>query len=173
MEKVIKVVKVETEKKGKATLITLHYEGKGGVWTMRALAGKLDTDSRQALHDAKAGDMLKTTQEKVGEYNNLVKVEKASAGSSSTKTYTPNKPRNDDNMVGIKVGAARNQAIAFLAATKGSKFTLDDVDSVAFEIVERQAKQEEVVKNKGNPATPEAINDELSHQNEKDDDFDF
>jgi len=43
---------------------------------------------------------------------------------------------------GVKVGAARNQAIAFLAATKGTSFTLDDVDKTAELIITRQAAQE-------------------------------
>ena len=53
--------------------------------------------------------------------------------------------------VGIKVGAARNQAIAFLSATKGKSFTLDDVDQIAYEIVSRQAAQEKIVASGKNP----------------------
>jgi hypothetical protein len=60
------------------------------------------------------------------------------------RSFGNQKSTYDDT--GVKVGASRNQAIAFLAATQGTKFTLDDVDAVAMEIIDRQAKQEEEVR---------------------------
>lgn len=180
MKKTVKVNKVETVKAGKVDRIVLHYEvldgqKKGEVWKIGALAIKLDESTRGKLKTVKPGDIVDITMEKDGNYWNLTKVEDgdtssvASAGSpvkSATRAY-------DDT--GVKVGAARNQAIAYLSATKGKAFTLDDVDATAYEIIERQAAQELTVRAGNNPAKPEAVNAKANeqHSNETEDDFGF
>jgi hypothetical protein len=73
---------------------------------------------------------------------------------------TSSKPFDD---TGIKVGAARNQAIAFLSATKGKAFSLDDVDATAYEIVKRQAVQEENVRS-GKFVAPDVSGHEMATQ---------
>ncbi len=72
---------------------------------------------------------------------------------------------------GVKVGAARNQAIAFLSATMGNKYTLDDVDTIAYEIVERQAAMESNIRNKTKQGAIEVT--VLTNAGVKDDDFDW
>lgn len=168
MKKTVKVSKVETLKAGKVDRIVLHYEvldgpKKGEVWKIGALGVKLDDPTRNNLKAASPGDIVDITMEKDGNYWNLTKVEDVgnTASAPSTGGYTKpattsySKPAYDDT--GVKVGAARNQAIAYLSATKGTKFTLDDVDATAYEIVERQGAQEATVRAGNNPAKPEAL----------------
>jgi hypothetical protein len=176
MKKTIKVNKVESLKSGKVDRVVLHYEvldgpKKGEVWKIGALKVKLDEASRNLLTGSE-GDLRDITIEKDGNYWNLTKVEATGSMSTqssgeynksttnSTKTAS-SKPFDD---VGIKVGAARNQAIAYLSATKGTKFTLDDVDATAYEIVERQSAQEATVRAGNNPAKPEALVEQSQQQ---------
>ncbi len=180
MKKTVKVNKVETLKAGKVDRLVLHYEvldgpKKGEVWKIGALAVKLDDASRAKLKSVQPGDVIDVDIEKDGNYWNLTKVDDAgsststSNNSSSTGTSYKKATGNDDHLVGIKVGAARNQAIAYLSATKGKAFTLDDVDATAYEIVERQAAQEATVRAGNSPAKPEALNDEANTQSYEDD----
>lgn len=176
MKKTVKVSKVETLKAGKVDRIVLHYEvldgpKKGEVWRIGALGVKLDESSRNKLKAAQPGDVVDITIEKDGNYWNLTKVEstgsasaqapQSPAGSSNTTYKAASKPYDD---TGVKVGAARNQAIAYLSATKGKAFTLDDVDATAYEIVERQSAQEATVRAGNNPAKPEALTDQANTQ---------
>lgn len=187
MKKTVKVNKVESVKAGKTDRIVLHYEvldgpKKGEVWKIGALKVKLDESSRNSLKGAE-GDLRDITIEKDGNYWNLMKVEsvgsapaqapRSSGGSSNTTYKAASKPFDD---VGIKVGAARNQAIAYLSATKGKSFTLDDVDATAYEIVERQSAQEATVRAGNNPAKPEALAEQATQQyddSEVSDEFGF
>lgn len=121
--------------------------------TVRFLTGKLPEASQKVLKELKEGDKFVVVKEKSGEYWNLKEFQAASEWKEKP-AYTPNKqwagksggsytkPAYDDT--GVKVGAARNQALAYLAATwKGQEsFTLDDVDKTAYEIVQRQAAME-------------------------------
>jgi hypothetical protein len=92
------------------------------------------------------------------------------------KTYNKfggNKTYDD---TGVKVGAARNQAIAFLAATKGTNFTLDDVDLIAYQIIDRQAAQEATIrakKDEVNNAVNEQQNQQAAQASEDNDEVPF
>lgn len=161
MKKTVKVSKVESVKAGKVDRIVLHYEvidgpKKGEVWKIGALAIKLEDATRAKLNSAQPGDVVDITMEKDGNYWNLTKVEDsdASSGASTQKATSIDKKWDD---TGVKVGAARNQAIAYLSATKGKAFTLDDVDATAYEIIERQAAQESTVRAGNSPAKQPAI----------------
>lgn len=158
MQKTVRVVRTEVTKAGKTDRIVLHHTNLDGSTykagtpdKIGALAVKLDDASRNTVLAAKAGDTLAIEMLKEGDYWNLTKVAVGSSGTyaSHTATTQTKKPFDD---VGVKVGAARNQSIAILSATKGSKFTLDDVDALAYEIVIRQAKQEDNIRNNTNPA---------------------
>jgi hypothetical protein len=163
----VKVVSVDTKPAGKTKKVDLTFEhltGKfvGQAWTKGNLIPNLDKASLDILATAKPGDQvaIELAKNEKGFYN-LTKVataqntNKATAGNTKNSTF--------DN-VGIKVGAARNQAIAFLSATKGKAFTLDDVDRVAYEIVIRQAAQEEAISSGNNPAEEpqKALNEETT-----------
>lgn len=179
MKKTVRVSKVESVKAGKTDRIVLHYEvldgpKKGEVWKIGALKVKLDESSRNSLKGAE-GDLRDITIEKDGNYWNLMKVEGAGSAPTQTQSTTTNLKHNAETIrkafddTGIKVGAARNQAIAYLSATKGKAFTLDDVDATAYEIVERQAAQEETVRSGNNPAKPEALAEQAQQQAYSDD----
>lgn len=173
MGNLVKVVSVTKKKHGKNDALALEYEhlsGKfqGQVWTISGLALALPAEDRELLLKSKPGDNVvidrKSNEGKDRDGNpktfwalssvlppsSLNKQPTASDNHTSshskshTTTTTSNHKAYDDT--GIKVGASRNQAIAFLAATRGNKFTLDDVDKVAMEIVHRQAAQEELVR---------------------------
>lgn len=127
---------------------------------------------------AKPGDEFLVVKELKGQYWNLKEFQstdkwtkpkpwhatQASAPKAtgvSTIVNTSSNTRTFDD-TGVKVGAARNQSIAFLAATRGTNFTLDDVDTIAYQIIGRQAAQEENVRNKTIPgATTTAQREEL------------
>lgn len=164
MKKTVKVSKVETLKAGKADRVVLHYElldgpKKGEVWKIGALFVKLDEASRKKIKAVKSGDVVEIDLLKEGNYWNLKSIGDADSTPKATSTYKPYEKKssnNDDNLTGIKVGAARNQAIAFLSATKGANFTLDDVDATAYEIIDRQATQEKTVKSGVKPAVEQA-----------------
>jgi hypothetical protein len=82
------------------------------------------------------------------------------------------KPKDE---TGVKVGAARKQAMTFLAATKGKSFTLDDVDTLAYEMLKRQAAQEAVVRNGESmpPNTPAYATEDQFTNDTGDDDVPF
>ncbi len=138
-------------KKTKNDYIIVHYkrldgnnpgeETKGG-----AFVASLSESSKDLI---KAGGTFVVVKTKAGKFWNLTEVVDVSTYVEKPKsTYTGTKSYSSStyDTTGVKVGAARNQAIAFLAATKGTKFTLDDVDAIAYEIVTRQAKQEDTVR---------------------------
>lgn len=150
-------------KAGSTTKIDVTYKHlsgkfKGQEWTKGALVPNLDDESKTILKESNKGDVIAVEIEKQGNFYNLTKVRSAQSAQKQKSTYT-----EKDN-VGIKVGAARNQAIAFLAATKGTKFTLDDVDAIAYEIVERQANQENTIRSNANPASSKTIEQEDNAQ---------
>ena len=130
----------------------------------------------ELISSAKPGDEFLVVKELKGQYWNLKEFKPTSEwtkptpwhaahtttttkGGVSPTTNTSSQTRNFDD-TGVKVGAARNQAIAFLAATKGKSFTLDDVDRIAYEIVGRQATQETNVRNKTIPGSTTAAQHE-------------
>ncbi len=173
MKKTVKVSKVETVKAGKVDRVILHYEvldgpKKGEVWKIGALGVKLEESTRNKLKTLKGGEVVDITMAKDGNYWNLTKVEEAgsapaqSNSGGNSKGGSTSAARYDDT--GVKVGAARNQAIAHLSATKGKEFTLDDVDATAYEIIERQAAQEATVRAGNNPAKPEALAEQSQQQ---------
>lgn len=115
----------------------------------------------ELVSSAKPGDEFLVIKELKGQYWNFKEFQPttnwtkpkpwhATAGNATSEftksTNTSSQTRNFDD-TGIKVGAARNQALAFLGATKGKNFTLDDVDTIAYQIVKRQAEQENNVRN--------------------------
>lgn len=182
MQKTVKVVAVESAKAGKTDRIVFHYTDlNGGSYTpgtpdkIGALAVKLDPDSLKVFTSLKdkATDKKQTTggwyysglsdvitieMVKDDKYWNLTKASTASASNSgsSTQQQQPAKKPFDD--VGVKVGASRNQAIAILGSFKsGGKGTLveylNEVDALSYEIVVRQAAQEDNVRAGTNPAT--------------------
>lgn len=170
--KTVKVVQVEKVKAGKTDRLVLHYElldgpKKGEVWKIGALAIKLPEDSRKTLLAAKPGDVVNVSLEKEGNYWNMTAVEKAVVQQNNAIAA----PKQTFDNVGIKVGAARNQAIAYLAA-QGKKFTLDDVDDVAYEIIARQQAQENNIRDGNNPFEHK-VNDTKAAQHTNDDDLGF
>lgn len=182
MKKTVKVDKVESLKAGKTDRLVLHYEvldgpKAGEVWKIGALAVKLDDASRSKLKTAQPGDTIDVTIEKDGNYWNLTKVEDVGTTAAVKQQSTNKTSNNQYDTTGVKVGAARNQAIAFLSATKGKAFTLDDVDATAYEIVERQSTQEDAVRAGNNPAKPEALTQQANSQthdnSEVEDEFGF
>jgi len=125
----------------------------GKAQSVTYIKGKIPEESRQLLSKLKTGDKFVVVKVKKENevYFNLSEFKDA----STWVAPPPKKPwtgggksyeKKEYDQTGVKVGAARNQAIAFLAATKGTKFTLDDVDSVAYEIVKRQQTQEDAVR---------------------------
>lgn len=169
----------------KVTYIRQDGEQKGKEQSIKYFVGKLDDVSKEILKtaSASAGLFNVVKEKKPGdEYYNFVKFQAADTFvEKPASTWTGNKggswgksEKKEYDTTGVKVGAARNQAIAFLAATKGSKFTLDDVDSTAYEIVKRQQAQEDAVRSgKTAPFTTQEQELELSYtqaQQDLDDD---
>lgn len=122
---------------------------------VRYLIGSLAESSQKVIKSLKQGSrfvvvkkMVQNTKNPSQPYWNLEEFRDVSTWVEKPKYKKEQGGQWDQT--GIKVGAARNQAIAFLSATKGKSFTLDDVDEVAYEIVARQAKQEEVVRSGNN-----------------------
>lgn len=153
------LAKLETKPKKNGDKIEFTYtriDGdtpKSGVKASMFLKG-LDTGLSDKLKSLEVGDEVVVVKTKKGEYWNMTSLEEASTFvAKPTYTARPeykksnNPPKVPFDNVGVKIGAARNQSIAFLAATKGTNFTLDDVDAVAMEIVGRQQKQEDAVRN--------------------------
>lgn len=117
---------------------------------------KLSNETKALLKSAKAGDTvyLETAERLVGnnKYIDLVAVSShgvadiPTSATSSSSTSNTSKVSTGYDTTGVKVGAARNQAIAFLAATKGTKFSLQDVTATAYQIVKDQQEQEDNVR---------------------------
>jgi hypothetical protein len=141
-------------------------EQKGKEQSVQYLVGKLDEASKAILKEASASaGLFNVVKEKkeTDEYYNFVRFQAADTFvEKEKKPWTGGKqwqaevernyikgPKKEYDQTGVKVGAARNQAIAFLAATKGSAFTLDDVDEMAYVIVKRQQRQEDLVRSGG------------------------
>ncbi len=171
---IVEVVKVEKNKRGKGDYLELvykHLKGNyaGQEWKIGNFTTALSEPVRALLLSSKAGDQVELETKKEGGFWNLASVTKAKeilptlvnpnvrlGGNPNIVVATVTKPTYDQT--GVKVGASRNQAIAFLAATKGTKFTLDDVDKVAYEIVDRQARQEDNVRLGVNPnSAPDSL----------------
>ncbi len=155
---IVEVVKVEKNKRGKGDYLELiykHLKGNfaGQEWKIGNFVTALSEPVRALLLSSQPGDQVELETKKEGGFWNLASVSKAkeimAVPANVPAGATLTKPTYDQT--GVKVGASRNQAIAFLAATKGTKFTLDDVDKVAYEIVDRQAKQEDNVRLGVNP----------------------
>lgn len=185
-------VKAEKTTVGKndTPAVNVHYkrldgEKAGTEMTVRYLVGKLDQDSLAVLKELKPGGKFVVEKEKQGDFWNLTgfkpesefKAKPAYTGGGNHNKGGYNKSSGGNSTydtTGVKVGAARNQAIAYLAATKGTKFTLDDVDAVAYDIVNRQQTQEENVRNKTIPGTRDAccdFNEVEQRSQDQDDDI--
>lgn len=150
------------------TYTRLDGDYAGKELTVRYLVGTLDEASGEVLKSLKAGTKFVVVKEEIPNkkdpakpYWNLKEFRKADTFVEKP-AYTSGKgnygAKKEYDTTGVKVGAARNQAIAFLAATKGTNFTLDDVDKIAYEIIKRQQKQEDAVR--GGEETTEKINNE-------------
>lgn len=153
----------------------------GKAMAAKYIKGNIPEESRQLLSKLKAGDKFVVVKQLDGKWWNLKEfrdgstwvdkpVKKPWTGGGGGKSFE----KKDYDQTGVKVGAARNQAIAFLAATKGNNFTLDDVDSTAYDIVKRQQAQEDNVRSGG----PTRVLQEVQLSNEQhnrdlDDDIDF
>ncbi len=171
----VTVTKVEDKKAGRTDRVVLHYSSaktNGATWEIGALIVKLDSSSREILQKLRdkapvkkdtgvsklyegLNDLATIETNKVDGYWNLITISSAQQSGATQATNiaqntTVAKTKTYDD-TGVKVGASRNQALAFLAATQGKNFTLDDVDTVAYEIVKRQAAQEENVRNGTTP----------------------
>lgn len=147
---------------------------KGETWKTGTLVKNLDEDSRTTLKALKPGDYVSLLIEKNEQgYKNINAVSpatEADAASQPTVAKSATTGSTFDN-VGVKVGAARNQAIAFLSATQGD-YTLDNVDEVAYEILQRQAKMEENHRKGINPFEEELANAETTNNGPAFDDVD-
>lgn len=143
--------------------------------TVRYLIGTLDDNSGTILKALKKGDEFVVVKEEVPNakdpskpYWNL-KEFRAATTFVAKPAYNPGGyggggAKKEYDTTGIKVGAARNQAIAFLAATKGTNFNLDDVDKVAYEIIKRQQIQEDNIRNNKVDTTTKLRNEENNKQ---------
>lgn len=146
-----------------ANVVTLHYDrddgDKKGANTGKYLKGTLGENSINILKNIKKGDKFvvvkeaKTTKDGK-QFWNVVELRSADTFVAKEKKEWKNKgnyKKKEYDQTGVKVGAARNQAIAYLTAIQGDNFDLDDVDRVAYEIVERQAAMEDNVRKNINP----------------------
>lgn len=154
----VEFVSMKTSPAGKTKKVDIefkHLSGKfaGDTWTKGNLVPNLDAESLATLKAATQGSQiaLEISKNDKGFYNVTQVRPAGTVSAKSAPSRTESRPSAQSNTVGIKVGAARNQAIAFLSATKGKSFSLDDVDAIAYEIVERQAAQEKNVAAGNNP----------------------
>lgn len=177
--------------------VNVHYVRKDGKdagkeMSVRYLVGTLDESSGAILKTLKEGMDFVIVKEETPNpkdptrpYWNL-KEFKSADGFVPKTAYVPHAgyggaggAKSEFNTIGIKVGAARNQSIAFLSATKGANFTLDDIDAVAYDIIKRQQVQEDNVKNNTIPTTKVNLANEENDKNnqhfeqEEDDDIPF
>lgn len=176
MQRNVEYVKLETAKAGKTVRLVLHYKvlsgpKQGEIWKIGALAPQLDQSSKDKLKASKAGDIISIIIEKEGNFWNLKSVgEPATSSEANAKSSAA--PKFDN--IGIKVGAARNQALAFLSAVKGKSFSLDDVDEVAAEIFHRQAAQEKALStNKAAQPKVEEVGEDDVVVDDSDDEIEF
>lgn len=161
-------------------IVNVNYVRKDGKdagkqSTVRYLIGTLDDNSGTILKGLKKGDEFVVVKEEVPNtkdpakpYWNL-KEFRAATTFVAKPAYNPGGyggggAKKEYDTTGIKVGAARNQAIAFLAATKGTNFNLDDVDKVAYEIIKRQQIQEDNIRNNKVDTTTKLRNEENNKQ---------
>ena len=161
-----------------------NNKGKAGLKAVY-LIGTIDEASRKFLATLKPGGkfVVVKTKKPGEEYYNVSGFESAE-GYTPKEAWTGNKAgggggkynpaaKKEYDTTGVKVGAARNQAIAFLSATKGAKFTLDDVDVTAYEIVKRQQVQEDVVRSGASAPGAATESNTQDLEDGDDDDIDF
>jgi len=136
--------------------------------SVRYLVGKLDEASRAILGTLKKGDKFVVVKEEAPNakdpahpFWNLKEFRAADTFVAKPKsTWTGNKSNSEktpfDN-IGVKIGAARNQAIAILGTALDNGLTLqgylDKLDALAYDIVKRQAVMEENVRKGITPLT--------------------
>lgn len=169
--------------KNNTPAINVHYKRLDGMqagkeMSVRYLAGKLDADSTDVLKALKTGDKFTVVKKKEGEYWNLDSFKAEDAHASRPRSAPPQSSgggytKTEKDQTGVKVGAARNQAIAYLAATRGVQFGLDDIDDIAYEIVKRQQVQEDHVRAGTSPEPTKATEEHFTGQDQEDDTFDF
>lgn len=132
--------------------------------TVRYLIGTLDDNSGNILKGLKKGDEFVVVKEEVPNtkdpakpYWNL-KEFRAATTFVAKPAYNPGGygggAKKEYDTTGVKVGAARNNAVAILSATGALsglsiQKALDLVDDVSFQIVSRQEAQEIKVKKEG------------------------
>lgn len=144
-------------------VVTLHYDredgDKKGANTGKYLKGTLGENSINILKNIKKGDKFvvvkeaKTTKDGK-QFWNVVELRSADTFVPKEKKEWKGKnnyEKKEYDQTGVKVGAARNQAIAYLSAIQGDNFDLDDVDRIAYEIVRRQAIMEDNVRKNIDP----------------------
>jgi len=135
----------------------VHYTDNGEARKAQYFKGKLDEASVNVLKALKVGDKFTVTKVKAGQYWNL-----ESFGDAANYTPKPaynggggfRKPfeKKEFDNTGIKVGAARNQALQamLVQADKYKSMTqeklLDALDDIAIEIYRRQAAMEALLK---------------------------
>jgi hypothetical protein len=168
-------------KRGKSDYIELTYKrldgpNPGAESKTGNFVTALDEASRELIKAKGEFVVVKTKDGKFWPLTGVLSMDKYVAKPVSTfqkGTYSGGSKSSSGSYdtTGVKVGAARNQAIAFLSATKGPKFTLDDVDIVAYDIVTRQAKQEENVR--AGISSPQTKPEEIVEQEDTLDNIDF
>lgn len=158
------LTKVETKKQGKYTNIYTHFlSAANKEFSVITDINKMSEACKEFLRPLNGSDVnlkVKVDINKDGKFWSLADIREATnddvqQAQAKRSQYNNNKPQSNYDNTGIKVGAARNQAIAFLAATKKG-FSLDDVDQVAYEILTRQAKMEKNHREGVNPFEDQA-----------------
>jgi hypothetical protein len=180
---IFNLVKVETKQNGQYTnIITTFKSQKGKEFKVSTNVDALDETSKKFLRPLNGQSVdLKVNADvnKDGKFWSLNSISEATQeqlqqAAEKKAQYNNNKGGSYDN-TGVKVGAARNQAIAYLAAVK-DKFNLNDVDEAAYEILERQAAMEKNYKDGINPFEEETKNQQEQDTQdalENDDDVPF
>lgn len=146
------------------TYTRLDGDYAGKELTVRYLVGTLDEASGEVLKSLKAGTKFVVVKEEMPNksdpkkpYWNLKEFRKADTFVEKP-AYTSGKgnygAKKEYDTTGVKVGAARNNAVAILSATGALsglsiQKALDLVDEVSFQIVSRQEAQEIRVKKEG------------------------
>lgn len=176
-----------------------NNKGKAGLKAVY-LIGTIDDASRKVLASLKSGDkfVVVKTKKPGDEYYNVSGFESAE-GYTPKAAWTGNKfteggastrmsgadrySKKEFDTTGIKVGAARNQAIALLTGIDffpkattikdPMKTVLDVVDQWAYEIVKRQQVQEDVVRSGTSTPQQEVELANAQMQQDLDDDVDL
>lgn len=161
---------------------------------LQYLLGSLPKESGEVLQATKVGDEFVLVKEEGKPYTNakgitvtpwnLKEIRNAATFvAKEKKAFTPyNKAEKKEyDTTGIKVGAARNQAIALLVGLDKTLFSntvdrnivLNIVDEWAYEIIKRQQVQEDNVRNKTEPvsvATSEDVHNLAQQQQQQNQD---